>query len=176
MQLRAGVPPLLGATSALVGDLIAGGDQHYMRDMTVGAAGAGGAAALESRMAPRFVQSLATRGMGAEGSQLLGRGAAGAGAAMAAAPVISMVSTYFDDREHYAGDYLAPAARSTIAAGGGALAAGGVGALMGSEVPILGNIVGFVVGVGGYYLTDWLVGESVETGIRGAFGEYGCKK
>jgi hypothetical protein len=47
---------------------------------------------------------------------------------------------------------------------------------MGSEVPILGNIVGFVVGVGGYYLTDWLVGESVETGIRGAFGEYGCKK
>jgi hypothetical protein len=176
MQLRGMVPTLLGAGTALAGDLIAGGDQHYVRDTALGAAGAGGGAALESRLAPRFVQGLASRGMTAESSQLLGRGAAGAGAAMVAAPVISVVSTYFDDREHYIGDYVAPAARSTVAGGGGALAAGGVGALMGSEVPVLGNIVGFVVGVGGYYLTDWLVGDEIESGIRGAFGENGCKK
>jgi hypothetical protein len=46
---------------------------------------------------------------------------------------------------------------------------------MGSEVPIVGNIVGFVVGVGGYYLTDWLVGDAVEGNIRQALGENGCK-
>jgi hypothetical protein len=52
--------------------------------------------------------------------------------------------------------------------------AGGVGSLERSEFPIVGNAVGFVVGLGGYYLTDWLWGDDVEETIREGMGEYGC--
>jgi hypothetical protein len=32
----------------------------------------------------------------------------------------------------------------------------------------VGTAIGFVVGAGAYLLTDWLVGDAVESGIRGA--------
>ncbi|HEX5752818.1 MAG TPA: hypothetical protein VFZ09_41825 [Archangium sp.] len=41
-----------------------------------------------------------------------------------------------------------------------------LGALWGSEVPLLGNAVGFIIGLGGYYLVDALTGEQVEQGVR----------
>jgi hypothetical protein len=48
----------------------------------------------------------------------------------------------------------------------GALAAGVVGAIWGTEVPLLGNIVGFVIGFAGYYAVDALMGDEVEQGVR----------
>lgn len=59
---------------------------------------------------------------------------------------------------------------------GGALAAGLTGAIAGSEVPILGNAVGFLVGIGIYYIVDSTVGEDVEAGVRSALGEGGCPR
>ena len=39
---------------------------------------------------------------------------------------------------------------------------------------LIGNAIGFVVGFGGYLLTDWLVGDDVEESIRNLAGEQGC--
>jgi hypothetical protein len=44
--------------------------------------------------------------------------------------------------------------------------AGVVGAIWGSEVPVAGNIVGFIIGFAGYYVIDSLTGEQVEQGVR----------
>jgi hypothetical protein len=49
----------------------------------------------------------------------------------------------------------------------GALAAGVVGAIWGSEVPILGNTGGFAVGFGGYLAADYLFGDTVGDAVRG---------
>jgi hypothetical protein len=61
-----------------------------------------------------------------------------------------------------------------VAAGGSALATGLLFAAMGSEVPIAGNIVGFLVGIGVYYVTDSLLGDDTEEAIRLGLGEGGC--
>jgi hypothetical protein len=57
---------------------------------------------------------------------------------------------------------------ATSGAISGAVSAGIVGAMWGSEVPISGNIVGFGIGVGVYMLSDYLIGDSVEQSVMGA--------
>jgi hypothetical protein len=89
-----------------------------------------------------------------------------AGGALAA-PVFMMTSLALDDEEHSGTDYVATGTRAFVAGGlSSAIAAGVVGAIWGSEVPLLGNAVGFIIGFGGYYLVDALTGEQVEQGIR----------
>jgi phage tail tape-measure protein len=85
---------------------------------------------------------------------------------------------WFSDEKFTTADYEAKMTRSAVSAGGGALAgalaAGGYGALAGSEAPVVGNAIGFIVGFGGYLLTDWLVGDPVEEAVRDLAGEKGC--
>ncbi len=181
MRTRAVLPGLLGAGTALAGDLIAeaqGGDPHYARDMTLGAAGGTGGAALESFLAPRATELLISRGASASTAGFSGRLAGGVGSAAIAAPLVEGATMLFDDNEYTGIDYAARMTRSgvsgAVGAGGGMLATAGAGALLGSEVPIVGNAVGFVVGAGVYLFTDWLVGEDIEEGVRDALGENGC--
>jgi hypothetical protein len=42
-----------------------------------------------------------------------------------------------------------------------------------AEGAIVGNAVGFVV-VGVYFVTDWLIGDEGEEGIRRSLGQYRC--
>jgi hypothetical protein len=49
-----------------------------------------------------------------------------------------------------------------------------VGFIAGSEVPVVGNLVGLGVGLLAYFVTDLAVGEDVEQGIRESMGEQGC--
>jgi hypothetical protein len=68
-----------------------------------------------------------------------------------------------DDQDHSGMDYAATGARAFVAGTlSSALAAGVVGAIWGSEVPVAGNIVGFT----GYHIIDALAGEQVEQGVR----------
>jgi hypothetical protein len=50
--------------------------------------------------------------------------------------------------------------------GGGAAAAALAGALAGSEVPILGTLIGAAIGIGVYYAADAWFGDDVEQGVR----------
>ncbi|KFA87858.1 hypothetical protein [Archangium violaceum] len=78
-----------------------------------------------------------------------------------------MTSLALDDEEHSRTDYVATGTRAFVSGGlGSAVAAGTVGAIGGSEVPLLGNAVGFIIGFGGYFLVDALTGEQVERGVR----------
>ncbi|HZH15921.1 MAG TPA: hypothetical protein VE057_16340 [Archangium sp.] len=127
-------------------------------------------------------QNLATSNAGSALSRkLIGQGmntrlATGTGRAMGsfaggalAAPVFTMASLALDDEEHSRTDYVATGTRAFISGGlSSAVAAGVVGALWGSEVPLLGNAVGFIVGFAGYYVMDALTGEQVEQGARRA--------
>ncbi len=80
-----------------------------------------------------------------------------------------MASLALDDEEHSRTDYVATGTRAFISGGlSSAVAAGVVGALFGSEVSLLGNAVGFIVGFAGYYVVDALTGEQVEQGVRRA--------
>ncbi|HZH12792.1 MAG TPA: hypothetical protein VE057_00370 [Archangium sp.] len=84
-----------------------------------------------------------------------------------AAPVFTMTSLALDDEEHNRTDYVATGTRAFVAGGlSSAVAAGVVGAIWGSEVPLLGNAVGFIIGFGGYFIVDALTGEQVEQGVR----------
>ncbi len=75
--------------------------------------------------------------------------------------------------DYTAEDYEAKGARSFVSGAlSGAVSAGVVGAIWGSEVPILGNIVGFAVGFLGYLAVDALIGDTVEDAVRGS-GEAG---
>ena len=125
---------------------------------------------------------------GAAASLLRGgsRLAGGAGPAFVIAPAITMGSMALDelftDAYYTRIDYAAAGTRSAFAGAGGAaigtaggaLAAGAAGALMGSEVPLLGTAVGFVVGFAGYKLVDWWIGDDIEHDVRLALGEGGC--
>jgi hypothetical protein len=67
--------------------------------------------------------------------------------------------------------------RSAVSAGGafaGALASGGYGALADSEAHVVGNAIGFIVGFGGYLLTDRFVGGPVEEAVSNLAGEKSC--
>jgi hypothetical protein len=161
-------------------------------NVPLGAAGGAGEVWMESQLNMRLMQPLLSRaaapGTTAGTSRLLtsagflGRGAAASGAAAVAAPAVTMAAMGIEDLffggEYTRIDYAAKGGRSAVAGGaaaaGGWLAAGGIGALAGSEVPILGNAVGFLVGVGLYFLADATIGEDVEAGIREYAGEQGC--
>jgi hypothetical protein len=100
---------------------------------------------------------------------VLGRGGAGAIGGTIAAPVVEMGRMLLDDQAHTGTDYAARGGRAAVGgAVSGLLAAAATGALVGSVAPGIGTAIGFVVGVGAYVLTDWLVGDAVEAGIRGA--------
>jgi hypothetical protein len=63
----------------------------------------------------------------------------------------------------------------TVAGAGGAGAAALTGLIAGSEVPVLGNIVGATVGLLIYWGADALFGDDVESSVRLSLGEGGCK-
>ncbi|HEX5752816.1 MAG TPA: hypothetical protein VFZ09_41815 [Archangium sp.] len=146
-------------------------EQRYSR-----AAVAGGTSGLVGGATQNLVTANAGSGLS---RNLIARGAnirvaAGTGRAMGgfaggalAAPVFTMTALALDDEEHSGTDYAAMGTRAFVAGGlSSAIAAGVVGALWGSEVPLLGNAVGFIIGFGGYYLVDALTGEQVEQGVR----------
>ncbi|WP_157775424.1 hypothetical protein [Melittangium boletus] len=96
-----------------------------------------------------------------------GRGLGGVVAGGLAAPVFTTTALALDDEEHSRVDYLATGTRAFVSGGlSSALAAGVVGAIWGSEVPLLGNAVGFIIGFAGYYVVDALTGEIVEDHVR----------
>ena len=80
----------------------------------------------------------------------------------------------FLDADYTEIDYYATGTRTAVAGGGGALAAGITGAVLGSELPILGNAIGFLVGFGGYFLVDAIWGDDIEHAVRESMGEFGC--
>ncbi|HEX5747257.1 MAG TPA: hypothetical protein VFZ09_13525 [Archangium sp.] len=96
-----------------------------------------------------------------------GRAVGGFAGGALAAPIFTMTSLALDDEEHSGTDYVATGTRAFVSGSlSSAIAAGVVGAIWGTEVPLLGNTVGFIIGFGGYYLVDALTGEQVEQGIR----------
>jgi hypothetical protein len=102
-----------------------------------------------------------------------GAGGGGLGGAVAA-PIFTWGEMLLSDVDYSAEDYFAKGTRATAGgAGSGLLAAGLTGAVWGSEVPIAGNIVGFIVGVGVYMLVDSAIGEHVEGVARGLWEAVG---
>ncbi|WP_370964392.1 DUF4157 domain-containing protein [Amycolatopsis sp. cg9] len=110
--------------------------------------------------------------LGANSGRLLvvfGRSGAGALGGAVAAPVVELGRMLLDDRSHTGTDYAARGGRAAVGGAiSGLLAAAATGAVAGSVAPGVGTAIGFVVGAGAYLLTDWLVGDTVEGGIRGA--------
>jgi len=104
----------------------------------------------------------------------LGRLGAGTGVGALAAPLVTGLEMAFDDQRYTTIDYTARMSRSGVAGGGGALATGIFFAVAGSEVPIAGNIAGFLIGILGYYITDAIAGDELEESIREGMGEGGC--
>ncbi|HEX5750223.1 MAG TPA: hypothetical protein VFZ09_28590 [Archangium sp.] len=110
---------------------------------------------------------LVRRGVNVHLSAGTGRAVGGFAGGALAAPVFAIASLAFDDEEHGRTDYVATGTRAFVSGSlSSAVAAGVVGAIWGSEVPLLGNVVGFIIGFGGYYLVDALTGEQVEQGVR----------
>ena len=107
------------------------------------------------------------QGVGSRMATSLGRGIGGYAAGGLAAPVFAMTSLALDDESHSRTDYAAVGTRAFISGSlSAAVAAGVVGAIWGTEVPVLGNAVGFIIGFAGYYVVDALTGDRVEQGVR----------
>jgi hypothetical protein len=143
----------------------------------IGRAGvAGGTSGLVGGATQNLVTANAGSGLArhlvAQGTSLrlatgTGRAVGGFAGGALAAPVFTMTSLALDDEEHGRTDYVATGTRAFVAGGlSSAIAAGVVGAIWGSEVPLVGNAVGFIIGFGGYFLVDALSGEQVEQGVR----------
>lgn len=168
---------LAGASLMLLGDLWSsqhGANPNYLADAGIGYASGEAQTFLESAAQPYLTRTLASAGLSDAASGVGGKLAGSAGAAFVIAPITTGLQMYCSDEKYTTIDYEAKMSRSTVGALGGALAAGGYGALAGSEVPGPGNAVGFIVGFGGYLLTDWLVGDEVEDAVRNLAGEQGC--
>jgi hypothetical protein len=167
----------LGAGMSLASDAWRashGEDAHFVRDAAIGGISSG-----ISVVAEDFAYNVGTTGlvrMGLSGgtSSTISRFGASTGVAVIVAPAVTGLEMAFDDQAYTSIDYSARMGRSGVSAGGGALASGVFFAIAGSEVPIAGNIAGFLIGVGGYYLTDATWGDDVEEGIRESMGEGGC--
>ncbi|MGH8511295.1 MAG: hypothetical protein ACREU8_07910 [Gammaproteobacteria bacterium] len=130
----------------------------------VGASGIGGGA-VGAGAETAIAGELARRGFGGVLSQGLGRVAGGS----VGAPVAVVIQMGLEDEDYTATDYAARGGRAAVAGGASAVIAWGItGAVFGSKVPIAGTIVGFVIGIGAYYFVDWLIGDTVEGGIRSA--------
>lgn len=164
---------------------------HPYRDIAIGtgtsAVGAYASGAIEFSMASRFApiqqtQYNASFGVGMRGT-VLPRMGGGAVAGAVVAPLTTWaqmgINQFADDADYTRIDYLALGARSgvsgTLAGAGGAGAAALTGFIAGSEVPVLGNIVGAGVGLLIYWGADALFGDDVESSVRLALGEGGCK-
>ncbi|HKP77303.1 MAG TPA: T3SS effector HopA1 family protein, partial [Longimicrobiaceae bacterium] len=167
---------------------------HAMRDlaMSTGFGGLGGYGggqlqfALDARWAPtELTRFNATWGQGMRG-MVLPRIGAGAIASGVTAPLMTLGALGIRDLagDDITGtDYAALGARSTtsgLIAGGAGTGAASLtvfmlgGAAAGSEVPIIGNLVGAGIGLLVYYVADETVGARVEGGVREALGEGGC--
>jgi hypothetical protein len=136
-----------------------------------GGSGAAGGA-LETAFNARVSQSLLTAAASGEevaaSNALLGRVAGGGVGGGPAAAIFTVGQMALSDQQYTAEDYEAKGTRAAVSGAlSGALAAGVVGAIWGSEVPILGNIVGFAVGFLGYMAVDYLFGDTVEGAVRG---------
>lgn len=189
--MGAGLSALTGAIQIALSD---GTDPNLWQRTGLGvglsAAGGYGQAFVEAQATTRLLDPLLTRATGpAVGSTgaltaggIMSRGLGSSGAGAIVAPAVTWLGMGADElwfgADYYSGDYKAKGARSAvsggIASGGGALAAGITGAVLGTEVPILGNIIGFGVGIGIYYLVDSTIGEEIEESIRISAGEQGC--
>ena len=178
---RVGVSGATGVGMSLLGDAWRAGHGESLDgwqvagDMAVGGSSSAVSMVAEDYFSNSLTNRMVTAGVAPAGAGVWGRAGAAGGVAVVVAPITTMLSMAFSDEDYTYIDYAARGTRSGVAAaGGGALAAGVVGAVWGSEVPLLGNAVGFVVGFGGYFLVDWIVGDEVEEGVRDALGEYGC--
>jgi pretoxin HINT domain-containing protein len=155
---------------------------HLGIDVTTGYGGGFVGSSIESGVNIGTTELLSqSTGAFASAGRLGGRVFGGGLGGGIAAPLITMAAMGLDPYHSYTGiDYAAKGGRAFVsgsaAGAGGALAAAGVGALAGSEVPILGNAVGFLVGLGVYYIVDSTVGDDVERQIRLDLGEGGCVK
>ncbi len=154
----------------------------------VGASGVG--AYGQAQWNARLGGNVLTEAMASGGTSAVARGAAvrigGAGAF--GGPLATLATWGTMGLEEAAGtrdyidiDYAALGGRSFVAGGIAAMAgeAGLLGTVAicsaaGTEVPILGNIVGAVIGVGVYFTVDYLWGDDIEASIRDASGENGC--
>jgi phage tail tape-measure protein len=156
----------------------AGCRANYVADLGVGYAGGEAQTFIESATAPGLTRALSSAGFSDPAAGFGGKLGGSMGAAFIVAPAVTGLQMWFSDQKYTTADYEAKMTRSAVSAGGGAvagaLAAGAYGALAGSEAPLVGNAIGFVVGFGGYLLTDWLVGDPVEEEVRDLAGEKGC--
>ena len=146
-------------------------------------AGVEGFSSVGSAFAEEYAHTaLTTRltqtGLSGRTASVLSRGLTSTGVALIAVPITTGLEMAFDDRPYTRIDYAARMGRSGISgaggAAGGALATGIYFSLAGSEVPLVGNAIGFLAGIGFYYLTDSLAGNEIEEGIRVGLGELGC--
>lgn len=178
---RVGMAGGMGVGMSLAGDAWrASQGEHVGGWQVAGDAALGGTGSAVSMVAEDWAANgltnrLVTAGVAPGGAGVFGRAAASGGVAIVVAPITTSLQMYFSDEDYTYIDYAARSTRSGVAAaGGGALSAGVVGAIWGSEVPLAGNALGFVIGFGGYYLIDWVAGDTVEEGVREALGEPGC--
>lgn len=120
-------------------------------------------------------QTGALAGTGRIAGRFFGGGLGGA----VAAPLVTAALMGLSS-EHYTGiDYAAKMGRSAVAGGvAGGVGAGGAalyGAAGGTEFGPPGWVVGAIIGLIAYAVTDAVVGDEVEHDIRLSLGEYGCK-
>jgi hypothetical protein len=120
-----------------------------------------------STVGSNISRSMVGRGLSPSLSTAAGRGLGGSLAGGVAAPVFELSSMALDEQAHTREDYVARGTRAFVSGSlSAAVSAGVVGAIWGSEVPIAGNIVGFIIGFGGYLLVDSLFGDDVEEAVR----------
>ncbi|OLZ61529.1 hypothetical protein [Amycolatopsis keratiniphila] len=173
---RAGVRSgTMGAGAAVLfqagGSLATGGGLPSAADLGTTAAstgvGAGIGGAVETRVGAAVGNSLMAGGAGRV-YVVLGRAGTSAAGAVVAAPLIETGHMAIEElrgtADYNATDY---AARGGRAAASGLLAAGITGAIVGAPATPLGAAVGFLVGVAAYMVTDYLIGDAVESTIRG---------
>lgn len=120
-----------------------------------------------STVGSNIARSMVRRGLPPSLSTATGRGLGGSLGGGVAAPVFELGSMALDNQAHTREDYVARGTRAFVSGSlSSAVSAGVVGAIWGSEVPIIGNVVGFIVGFGGYLLVDSLFGDDVEDAVR----------
>jgi hypothetical protein len=141
---------------------------------------------IKGSMSRGFLDAAGAEGMVGAGAPLILRGIGGGVAGSIAAPLVVMGQMGFDPEHSYAGvDYASRATRAFVVggisgaagAGAGFLAAGGAGAAVGSVEPGGGTVVGFIVGILAYLVTDLLIGDEIEDWTRDLIGEpQGCPR
>ncbi|HET9516247.1 MAG TPA: hypothetical protein VFO77_00825 [Actinoplanes sp.] len=169
---RAGV---MGAGAAVLfqagGSLATDGRLPPAADLgtTAASTGVGAAAggAVETRVGAAVGNALISGGAGRV-YVVLGRAGTSAAGAVVAAPLIETGHMAIEElrgtADYHATDYAARGGRAAVS---GVIAAGITGAIVGAPATPVGAAVGFLVGVGAYLLTDYLLGDTVESAIRG---------